>query len=50
MSGLAILVSSGLAELLWDGLGSSATSFAGAGFCLLTLLGLLVRQINGRVA
>jgi MFS family permease len=50
MSGLAMLVSSSLAGLLWDGLGSSATSFAGAGFCLLTLLGLLVRQVNGRVA
>jgi MFS family permease len=49
MSGLAMLVSSGLAGLLWDGLGSSATFFAGAGFCFLTLLGLLVRQVNGQV-
>lgn len=48
MSGLAMLVSSGLAGLLWDSFGSSTTFFAGAGFCFLTLLGLLARQIKGR--
>ena len=47
MSGVAMLISSGLAGLLWDSFGSSTTFFAGAGFCLLTLLGLLVRQVNG---
>ena len=50
MSGLAMLVSSGLAGLLWDSFGSSTTFFAGAGFCFLTLLGLLARQIKGRTA
>ena len=50
MSGLAMLVSSGLAGLLWDSFGSSTTFFAGAGFCCLTLLGLLASQIKGRTA
>ena len=50
MSGVAMLVSSGLAGLLWDNFGSSATFFAGAGFCFLTLFGLLVRQVNAQVA
>ena len=40
MSGLALLVASVLAGLLWDGLGSTATFVAGAAFCVLTLLGL----------
>ena len=50
MSGVAMLVSSGLAGLLWDNFGSSTTFFAGAGFCFLTLFGLLVRQVNAQVA
>lgn len=40
MSGLALLVASVLAGLLWDGLGAPATFVAGAAFCVLTLLGL----------
>ncbi|MEB0113786.1 MFS transporter [Variovorax sp. RTB1] len=40
MSGLAVLVASVLAGLLWDGLGAPATFIAGAAFCVLTLLGL----------
>ena len=40
MSGLAMLVASVLAGLLWDGLGAPATFLAGAAFCVLTLLGL----------
>ena len=40
MSGVAMLVASVLAGLLWDGWGASATFYAGAGFCLLALLGL----------
>lgn len=40
MSGVAMLVASLLAGLLWDSLGASATFYAGAGFCVLTLLGL----------
>ena len=40
MSGLAMLVASALAGLLWDGWGAAATFHAGAGFCVLALLGL----------
>ena len=40
MSGLALLVASVLAGLLWDGLGAPATFVAGAAFCVLALLGL----------
>jgi len=46
LSGVAMLVSSVLAGLLWDSFGSSATFFAGAGFCVLTLLGLLVLRLR----
>ena len=48
LSGVAMLASSVLAGLLWDRFGSSATFFAGAGFCGLTLLGLLVLQLQRR--
>jgi predicted MFS family arabinose efflux permease len=37
MSGIAMLVSSGLAGWLWDTLGAAATFHAGAAFCVLTL-------------
>jgi MFS family permease len=40
MSGIAMLVASVLAGLLWDGLGASATFYAGAVFCLMALAGL----------
>ncbi len=39
-SGLAMLVASVLAGLLWDSLGAEFTFYAGAAFCGLTLLGL----------
>ncbi len=39
-SGLAMLLASVIAGLLWDRLGPAATFYAGAGFCLVTLLGL----------
>ncbi len=39
-SGIALLVSSALAGLLWDHIGPSATFFAGAAFSLLSLAGL----------
>lgn len=39
-SGMALLFGSVLAGLLWDGSGSAATFLAGAGFALLTLLGV----------
>ena len=40
MSGLAMLVASVLAGVLWDTLGAAATFYAGAVFCVLTLAGL----------
>ena len=46
MSGLAMLASSMIAGALWDGFGSSATFFAGAAFCGVTLLGLAALRIG----
>ena len=46
MSGVAMLVASLLAGLLWDSLGAPATFYAGAGFCVLALLGLGWRAQN----
>jgi MFS family permease len=43
MSGVAMLVASALAGLLWDGWGAAATFYAGAAFCVLALLGLTWR-------
>jgi MFS family permease len=43
MSGLAMLVASGVAGWLWDLYGASFTFFGGAAFGVLALLGLLVR-------
>jgi MFS family permease len=40
MSGLAMLLASALAGLLWDRLGASFTFYAGAVFCVVALLGL----------
>jgi MFS family permease len=40
VSGIAMLVASGLAGLLWDAFGAPATFYAGAAFCGLTLAGL----------
>jgi len=40
MSGAAMLLASALAGLLWDRLGASFTFYAGAGFCVIALLGL----------
>jgi len=37
VSGLAMLVASALAGLLWDQLGAASTFYAGAAFCVLTL-------------
>ena len=41
LSGLAMLVASVLAGLLWDQLGASFTFFAGAGFSVLALIGIV---------
>ena len=40
MSGIAMLVASGIAGLLWDRLGASFTFYAGALFCAVALAGL----------
>lgn len=40
VSGLAMLLASVLAGLLWDGLGASFTFYAGATFCVVALVGL----------
>ena len=40
LSGLALLVSSVIAGVLWDTRGSAFTFYAGAGFAALTLLGM----------
>jgi MFS family permease len=41
VSGIAMLIASAVAGLLWDSLGASFTFHAGAVFCVLALLGLL---------
>jgi len=43
VSGLAMLVASALAGLLWDQLGAASTFYAGAAFCVLTLGSLALR-------
>ncbi len=48
MSGIAMLVSSMLAGALWDVFGPSATFFAGAGFCLVTLVGLAALRVRAK--
>lgn len=45
MSGIAMLVASVLAGLLWDRFGASFTFYAGAVFCVIALLGLLRRPV-----
>jgi MFS family permease len=44
ISGVAMLLASGLAGLLWDRHGAATTFHAGAAFCVITLLGLLHRS------
>lgn len=44
VSGLAMLLASVLAGLLWDRLGAAFTFYAGAAFCALALAGLLHRR------
>lgn len=46
MSGIAILVASGVAGLLWDHFGASFTFHAGAAFCVVALAGLAWRPMN----
>jgi len=47
ISGIAILVASVLAGLLWDVYGARITFLAGAGFSVLALLGLASRFVSG---
>ena len=44
VSGIAMLLASVLAGLLWDAWGAQATFLAGAGFCAIALLVILVRR------
>ncbi|VTU31365.1 Inner membrane transport protein YajR [Variovorax sp. SRS16] len=43
VSGVAMLVASVVAGLLWDRLGASVTFYAGAAFCVLALTGMAIR-------
>lgn len=48
-SGIAMFVASALAGLLWSMAGPAATFYAGAGFCVLTLAGLVISgALRGR--
>ena len=49
MSGIALLVASALAGLVWDLYGSAATFYAGAVFCGLTLVSLTFAKITKKV-
>ncbi|MEO0316524.1 MAG: hypothetical protein RL404_201 [Pseudomonadota bacterium] len=44
VSGVAMLVASALAGLLWDSYGAASTFIAGAGFCVLTLVVLALHR------
>lgn len=46
VSGLAMLVASVLAGLLWDRLGTSFTFYAGATFCIVALIGLVWQPVK----
>lgn len=47
-SGLAVLIASVLAGLLWDRLGASVTFYAGAVFCGLAIVGVAARPVFPR--
>jgi len=48
VSGLAMLVASVLAGLLWDKLGAAFTFYAGAVFCMIAAFGLVWRPVSVR--
>ncbi len=50
VSGLAMLLASVVAGLLWDRLGASFTFHAGAGFCVIALAGLVFAHMSQRKA
>lgn len=45
-SGIAMLIASALAGFLWDQYGPAMTFYAGAAFCLLALMGLILYQLE----
>lgn len=47
LCGIALLIASLLAGWLWDNYGASFTFYAGAGFCALTLIALLLHRQDG---
>lgn len=44
VSGIAMLIASVVAGILWDQLGAAFTFYAGAGFCVLTLITIMMRK------
>ena len=46
LSGLAMLMASGLAGFVWDRFGATFTFYTGAAFCVLALLGLALRPMK----
>lgn len=48
LSGVAMLIASTVAGLLWDGLGAAVTFYSGACFCLVTFLLLAARSGIGK--
>jgi len=46
MSGIALLIASVIAGLCWDQFGPAFTFYAGAGFCVITLVGLVWQPIH----
>ena len=49
MSGVAMLIASAFAGLLWDKFGATATFYAGATFCAIALAGLMWQPAGRRV-
>jgi MFS family permease len=50
MSGIAMLVASGLAGFVWDRFGAETTFYTGAAFCLLALAGLAWQPAHPRAS
>ena len=48
MSGVALLIASVIAGLCWDQFGPEFTFYAGAGFCVITLVGLVFQPSHIR--
>ena len=46
MSGIALLIASALAGLLWDQLGAEFTFYTGAIFCMITLLVIALKKMT----